>query len=386
MKSLKKKVVLLGFKGDCSGRFYNKILIQMALQGKIELSCVDFGKPKNVLKIPPQEEMEKLIKKNKVQYLNLENSNDIKKYNNLSNVDAVFIAVSNVNHAKCARDFLGKAKRIFIDKSLDASLRDVRLIENYPKVEKIIFGYDHYLAKFYPFQIQTNKWLNQEIVGKIKKIEFRLLETSPIPLHRIRSLDSGTIYDLFSHGLALITTIPSKLAYPDLKILKNLRLLNVEVAQYSRCPIKGCTFAKIDFEIPFNDEYIFCQSRVGKGVGKIPEKYLKVIGTKGEISVDIDKFKFSIFNSRKKIIGTGSLDPNYAKTFLSAAIDFRKVLRQIPGAMPLKVAKEILFILEEAEAKQEPSGNYSQYPLGSSVSEIESIIKRKRNRIDKLNL
>ena len=83
MKSLKKKVVLLGFKGDCSGRFYNKILTQMALEEKIELTCVDFGKPKNVLEIPSQEEMEKLIKKKKIQYLNLENSNDIKKYRNL---------------------------------------------------------------------------------------------------------------------------------------------------------------------------------------------------------------------------------------------------------------------------------------------------------------
>jgi len=378
MKSLKKKVVLLGFKGDCSGRFYNKVLIQMALEGKIRLTCVDFGKPKNVLGIPPQEEMEKLVKKKKVQYLNLENSNDIKKYSNLSDVDVVFIVVHDLNHCKCARDFLGKAKRIFIDKPLDASLRNVRLIENFPKVEKIIFGYDHYLSKFYPFQIQTNKWLNQETVGKIKKIEFRLLETSTIPLHRIRSLDSGMIYDLFSHGLASITTITSKWVYPDLKILKNLRILNVETAQYSGCPIKGCTFAKIDFEIPFNNEHISCHSKVGKGVGKIPEKYLKIIGTKGEILTDIDKFNFSILNSRGKVIKKGVLDQNYAKTFLSAAIDFKKTIRQIPGAMPLKAAKEVLFVLEEAECKKKPDGKYPQYPIGSSISEIENIIENKK--------
>jgi len=370
------KIVLLGFKGDCCGRNYNRILIELALKRKIELICVDYGKPKNILGSPSLREMERLIKEKKVQYLDLGNPNDVKKYDNLSNIDVVFVVTYDINHCKCARDFLGKARRIFIEKPLDATLRNVRLIENFPRVEKIIFGYDHYLSKFYPFQIQINKWSDQGIVGKVQEIEFRLLESSIVPPYRIKSLDRGMIYDLFSHGVAVATT-PSRWVYPDPKILKNLRILKVEAAQYAECEIKGCTFAKIDFEIPIGEKYVLCRAKVGKGIGKKPEKTLRITGSKGKILVDIEKYNFTILNLKGKIIKRGNLDLNYAEAFLSAATDFGKPLSQIPGAMTLEVAKEMIFILDDAEWRKEPKGKFPRYAVGSNVSEIEAIIKKK---------
>lgn len=370
-----KRIILIGFKGDCCGRHYNRALIKMALQKKIELICVDYGEPKNVLGNPPLKEMTRLIKEKKVQYLDLQNSEDLKEYKNLSSIDMVFVVTPDITHCKVVQDFLGKARRIFIDKPLDAILRNVRLLEVFPKIEKIVFGQDHYLAKFYPFQVQIDQWLDRGIIGEVKEIEFRLLEPPVISSRRIRALDAGMIYDLFSHGIAVVAAVPSKWAYPDPEIFKKLRILKVQVAKYFGCRIKGCTYAKVEFEIPVRGRNIFCAAKVGKGIGKKPSKILKITGSRGEILVDIDKYSFVISDIKGKIIKSGKLFQNYAEAFLSAAIDPKKPLCRIPGAMPFAAAKEILFILDEAEWKREPKGRFPRYAVGSSISEIETIIK-----------
>jgi len=375
-----KKLVLLGFKGDCAGRHYNETLIKLALQKKIELICVDRGQPKNILKNPSLEEMQKLIKERRIQYLDLQSPKDFKKYTNLSNIDVVFIVTPDTTHCEISQGFLGKAQRIFIDKPLDAILRNVRKLETFSGVEKVVFGHDHYLAKFYPFQIQIDKWLNQGIIGKVQKIEFRLLEPSIIPHHRIAALDSGMIYDLFSHGVSVVAAVPSKGAYPDLEILKKLQVLKVQVAKYLKCRIKGCSCAKVEFEIPVKGKSVFCQARVGKGVGKNFDKILKIIGTDGEILVDIDKYDFIISDRRGKKVKEGKLSQDYAQAFLSAAIDLQKPLYQIPGIIPFEAAKEILFILDEAEWKREPKGKFPRYSVGSSIATIEATIKDKIKR------
>jgi hypothetical protein len=129
-----KKVVLSGFKGDCCGRNYNKTLIKMALTGEIELTCVDLGKPKNILGMPSFKDVMRLVKEKKVRYLDLENSADVRKYVNMRDIDVAFVVTPDFMHAKIAQEFLGRTKRIFIDKPLDSILRNVRMIEFFPKV------------------------------------------------------------------------------------------------------------------------------------------------------------------------------------------------------------------------------------------------------------
>lgn len=369
-----KKLILIGFKGDCCGRHYNETLIKLARQRKIELICVDYGKPKNVLGTPSLKEMMGLIKEKKIQYLDLEKPKDLKKYQELSGVDVVFVVTPDIIHCKVAQEFLGRAQRIFIDKPLDAILRNVRKLESFPKMENSVFGQDHYLAKFYPFQVKIDKWLDRGIIGKVKKIEFRLLEPPVIPPYRISALDAGMIYDLFSHGIAVVAAVPSRGAYPDPRILRELQILEVKIAKYFKSKIKGCTYAKVKFTIPIKESRIPCEARVGKGVGKEPEKILKIMGSEGEISVDIEKFSFIISDPKGKRIKQGELFQNYSEAFLLAAADFEKPLSQIPGAMPFAAAKEILFILDEAEWRKEPKGKFPRYPVGSPFKKIEAVI------------
>lgn len=371
-----KKVVLLGFKGDGCGKNYNRVLLELAEKRKIDLICVDYGLPENVLGQPSLQEMEKLIKERKVCYLDLENPSDVESYKNVSEIDVIFIVTPDITHCQVAKDFLGKAKRIFIEKPLDAILRNVRILEDFPGVEKVVFGYDHYLAKFYPFEVKTNEWLKEGIIGKLKKIEFRLLEPGKIPSHRLFALDRGMIYDFFPHGLAVIVATPSQFAYPDLAILKRLRLLRVLVAKYFGCKISGVSFVKIDFEIPYKGN-IFCQAIIGKGVGKKIEKTSRIIGSKGEIFVDIPNFHYTILDEKGKKVKEDKLLYDYSKEFLLATLDFKKKLSQIPGALPFGAAKEILYILDEARWKSEPRGKPPVYKVDSSVSEIEKIIQKK---------
>jgi len=371
-----KKVVLSGFKGDAAGRHYNQILLEMAEKGKIELICTDFGQPKNVLDKPPVEEIERLIKSRKVRYLDLENPADYQEYKNLSDIDVVFIITPDITHCQVAKDFLGKAKRIFIEKPLDAILRNVKVLEDFPNVKKVVFGYDHYLAKSYYFQVKTDQWLKKEIIGDLTEIEFRLLEPDVIPPHRIKALDRGMIYDFFPHGLAVVAAIPSPFAYPDTGILKRIKLNRVLVAKYRRCKITGTSFVKIDFEIPYKRKSIFCQAIIGKGVGKEFEKSLRIGGSKGEIFVDIQNYHYSIFDEKQKKIKEDTLLYNYEKAFLSAALDFEKSVSQIPGALPFEAAKEILYILDEARWRSEPRGRPPIYKVGTPAAEIIELIKK----------
>ena len=371
-----KKVVLLGFKGDGCGRHYNRVLLDLAQKRKIELICLDYGLPENVLGQPSLQEMERLIKERKVCYLDLENHSNIESYKNLSEIDVVFIVTPDITHCQVAKDFLGKAKRIFIEKPLDAILRNVRILEDFPKVEKVVFGYDHYLAKFYPFEVKTDEWLKEEIIGQLKKIEFRLLEPGEIPGHRIKALDRGMIYDFFPHGLAVMVATPSQFAYPDLAILKRVRLLRVLVAKYFGCKISGVSFVKIDFEIPYKGN-IFCRAVIGKGVGKHFEKSLRIVGSKGEIFVDIQNFHYTILDEKGRKVKEDKLLYDYDKEFLLAALDFKKKLFQIPGGLAFGAAKETLYILDEARWRSEPRGKPPIYKVGVSVSEIEKIIQEK---------
>ncbi|MBU4481184.1 Gfo/Idh/MocA family oxidoreductase [Patescibacteria group bacterium] len=366
------KVVLLGFKGDGAGKHYNRVLFGLAEKRKIDLTCVDYGIPENVLGKPSLEEMEKLIKAKKVCYLDLNNPADLENYKNLSELSVVFIVTPDITHCQVAKDFLGKTKRIFIEKPLDAILRNVRILEDFPKVGKVVFGYDHYLAKFYPFQVKTDEWLKQGLIGDLREIEFRLLEPNVVPPHRLKALDRGMIYDVFPHGLSAIVATPSRFAYPDQVILKKVRLFKVQVARYFGCKTNGISFVKIDFEIPGRGRSIFCRTRVGKGVGKDFERTLRIRGSKGEIFVDIKNYKFTISDSEGKIIKQDKLLYDYEKAFLLAAIDFKKTLSQVPGALPFEAAKETLYILDEARWRSEPKGKSPIYKVGSSLSEIEN--------------
>lgn len=374
-----KKVVLLGFKGDGAGKHYNRVLLELAEKRKIDLICVDCGMPENVLGKPALQEMEKLIKTRKVRYLDLNNPADLESYKNLSEISVVFIVTPDITHCQVAKDFLGTTKRIFIEKPLDAILRNVRILEDFPKVGKVVFGYDHYLAKSYPFQVKTDEWLKEGIIGDLREIEFRLLEPDVVPPHRIKALDRGMIYDFFPHGLSVAVATPSPFAYPDQVILKKVRLLKVLVARYFGCKTNGISFVKIDFEIPDRGRNIFCQARIGKGVGKEFEKTLRIRGSKGEIFVDIKNYHYAILDEKGKKIKEDKLLYDYEKAFLTAAIDFKKTLSQIPGALPFGAAKETLYILDEARWRSEPRGKSPIYKVGSSVSEIEKIIKTKLN-------
>ncbi len=374
-----KKVALLGFKGDGCGKHYNRVLLELAEKRKIDLTCIDYGMPENVLGKPSLREMAKLIKDRKVRYLDLNNPADLESYKNLSEIDVVFIVTPDITHCQVAKEFLGKTKRIFIEKPLDAILRNVRILEDFPKVGKVVFGYDHYLAKSYPFQLKTDDWLKEGIIGDLREIEFRLLEPKIISPHRIKALDRGMIYDFFPHGLSVAVATPSPFAYPDPVILKKVRLLKVLVAKYFGCKMSGTSFVKIDFEIPEQGRSIYCQSWIGKGVGKDFEKNFRIIGTKGEIFVDIKNYHYTILDEKGKKIKEDKLLYDYEKSFLLSAIDFKKTLSQIPGALPFEAAKETLYILDEVRWRSEPRGKSPIYKVGSSVSEIEKIIKTKLN-------
>lgn len=359
-----KRVVLLGFKGDCCGRHYNQTLIEMALREEIELICVDYGEPVNVRGVPSEEEAVSLINQRKISYLDLNKRKDKRKYESLDNIDFAFIVAWDKTHCRIARDFLGKAESIFIDKPLDAFLRNAQRFLG-EVGQGIVFGFDHYLAKFYPFLTKINQYLEE--IGDLEEIEFRLLEPTAIPTHRVEALDRGMIYDLFSHGLAVVCSVMSKQTNPNLDCLRELEIAEVRAAKYLGVSIRGDTYAFIKINQPLE-----IRARVGKAVGWEPDKILKIRGQKGEILVDIEHFRFFASDLAGNKIEEGGLFRDYAEKFLKTLINKGSSL-EVPGVMSLEAAREILFVLDEAEHRI-PLGGLPIYLPGHTVEEIENLI------------
>lgn len=142
-----------------------------------------------------------------------------------------------------------------------------------------IWGVDHY-----PYYI-ANAFTNEDEVAKIweylggecARIEFALLQSNPIELYRLDSLQLGLGYDMVSHFLAILVALGLKGDIQQLKIC--------EAAQHSMpatTPYTAETFLDLAFKIHHTNtkKTIDCRAVVGKGL-PVDVKYLDLIGMNG---------------------------------------------------------------------------------------------------------
>lgn len=331
-----KKVALEGCNGDWAQKHYLLSLAQKAKEGELELLAID---------IVPElgdfapELWHAAQAQNRAHYLN--KSQYKEEYHQLTDVDCVFIVAPDQFHCQIAEFWLSRLTpkgKIFIEKPLDASVQSaLRLKEKIGK-DKVIYAFDHYLARAEPFLRDKTKYLKR--VGSIRKFEFHILEPFGIPPNRVKTLDKGVIFDLFSHVLALVARVinSSTTAFDQ-----RISLKQVKAAKYIDCPISGESFAWITFSI----DDVPITAIVGKCVATSEDKFMTLHGTTGRIELDFVKNEFFIIDSRG--IQQERLEENQVESFLEFVLGKHTSPLSAPGALSFDIALEILRVLEKSK-------------------------------------
>lgn len=330
-----KKIVLEGC-GDWARRRYLPLLTQKAEKGELELLAIDVvPEPGDFVG-----ELWHVAKdQNRARYLNKYHHRE--EYHTLADVDYVLIVAPDQFHCQIAEFWLPRLTptgKIFIEKPLDASIQSALSLKEKIGKGKIIYAFDHYLARAEPFL--RNKAGYLERIGSIERVEFHILEPFGIPRDRVKALDKGMILDLFSHTLALVVRATDS---STTTFFQRVKLEEVKTARYVNCPISSESFAWIKFSI----DDIPITAAVGKCVSSSEDKVMALYGTTGKIELDFVKDRFLITDS----LGTeqGELEQNHVESFLEFVLRDDIPLLSAPGVLSVDTAFEILRILEESK-------------------------------------
>lgn len=278
-----KKVVLEGYLGDWSKKSYFAYLVEKAKKdgGKreIELYAVD------IRDIKKEDNVN--IRNSKEYSLHFINKQASSEYDNIKNVDFVFIVAPHVVHCKIAQHWLEKGRlnrdgEIFIEKPLDSSVDNIKDLKEYSiktgaGLDRIIL-IDHYILKASSF-IENLKKKKKEY-GEIKKMRVHILESSPMVESRKETLKEGLILDIFPHVLAVCTAIIRVYREGFTLDDNHVEIVEVQTGRYRGAPIETETFAKLLVKI--ND--IVVESYIGKGVGSESKKMIEILFEKDSVT------------------------------------------------------------------------------------------------------
>lgn len=365
LKGIKKerKIVLEGCNGEWAQKWYFPCLLRKAANGAIELWAVDID-PEIRLNSPGSTTLWHVAQsKGKACYL--DKTRDKKTYQRLSNIDNVFVVTPDKYHCEIGKFWLERLiqkGRIFIEKPLDTSVKRAEELRNRANERNIVYCFDHYLARAYPFLKKKTSYLRQ--IGKITRIDFHILEDSRIPLEKKGTSDKGMIFVLCCHVLAVVCAMVDHDSTSLTTKLPKVELEQVKAAHYSGCPISGETFASIKFMVNNNIEVV---STIGKCVGTYEDKFMKLYGSNGSIKLDFVEDTFSVFNSQGSQQKQGKLNPKHIETFVEEVLMSNKNPLSIPGVLSFDTAFEILTILDKAKKK---IGKMPEYQCQETVSEI----------------
>ncbi|MFC1920327.1 hypothetical protein ACFLYQ_01230 [Chloroflexota bacterium] len=350
-----KKIILEGCNGDWAQKRYLPLLAQKALENELDLTAVDITpEPLNVT----CEQWNKARSQDKARFLQKDAFN--KQYEAIIDVHRVFIVTPDKYHCETVDFWLPRLApdgRIFVEKPLDASSESATALKiKHKGIEKTVYAFDHYLARTAPFLSEKKKYLPE--IGDIKKIECRILEPYPIEPGRVKTMEKGVIFDLFSHILPIVACISDSL---NPESIAGIRPSLVRFARYTGCPIPGESFALTGFTI----NGITVSSVVGYCVTSENNKTMVIHGTRGKIELNFTKDRFSTLQNQDS--GVGDLQKRHVESFLESALQDDIPPLMETGVMDFNTALEILRFLERCKGNND---TMPDYPCGASLDDI----------------
>ncbi len=385
-KGIGKRIVIEGSLGDAVRKRYWPAIREYFNSGLIDIWLTDIqDKMPDYLKEFLTEDIEH---QSRIRYLNKDRGLESRGYRNLSDIDDVFIATWDSTHCDIAMKWLGRARRIFIEKPLDSSLKRAERLLN--EIEKHNYGtevlcFDHYRAKALPLRQNINGYLDM-LDRNIKKISFYLTEPRTIEAEeRVKALSGGLILDLLPHLFALLMYIG-----PLDSITKNQ--IEIMGAKYRNAKIPNETFAAARFPMKsYGHDEITVEAFVGKAVGRSddPAMYHHPIPQKTEIkyfeiennSVKRKRLRFDFALEPPKLfyleddppkeIGLGDLDGTPHHSLIDSII--RDTYDENPRGFYIGEGVKILDLLEACRNRCKTSG-VGTYNVGEPPENICRIL------------
>ena len=357
------KTILEGCNGDWAQKHYMPALIGKAARGYIALWAIDVEENVKLSSPEIKQGWQIAEKQGTAFYINkVEGFGDCQA---LFNVGSVFIATPDSFHCETAKfwlDRLAPKGKVFIEKPLDAALRSARDLQEAlrTKTESAVFGFDHYLARAFPFLQKRDEYVSE--TGEIERIQFHILEPFGIPPNRAKALDKGIVLDLYCHVLSLVAATVGSSQTAMEEVLRDIEIVEAKTAQYAGAPISGETFAWIRFYI----NQIEIESVVGKYIGTSEDKSMTVHGSRGHIKLDLLGDEFFIADKRAHIKEHAKLSPRHVESFIEALLQGEEPL-SAPGVLSFDAAFEILKVLNEAKIL---AGNIIKYQAGETITGI----------------
>lgn len=243
-------------------------------------------------------------------YLDKADPNDFARYINLR-PDVVFVVTPDFTHCALAREWLGKAAIVFLEKPFDSQTKNVE--EMFRTIGQLqppgggtqVLGLDHY--QFYALPINDlSEAIDQHLRGSIANVVFYLTETRPIEKGRIRTLQYGLTLDLLPHLIALLTYFGDVSTIDDIVVVQAgqyypLVAESRDGAEQEPIPqFQSETYSHVKFTFKDRsgrDFRVPCRAIVGKGLSK-QVKYLEVMGHNGNaIRVDLNAKPVAVADS-----------------------------------------------------------------------------------------
>lgn len=261
-------------------------------------------------------------------------------------VDAVFVVTPDRTHCDVATEWLGRARRIFVEKPFDVSTARVQQFCNamarFPSTET--FAVDHYFVRCNQAAVAAEYFLRSLLPlnrtgglgDDFTSFEFRMTEP-PEPNNasigaRALSMQSGMVMDMGSHAL------PVLLPFIDLSKPIIAKPIWAGVSRGLRDVMYGGaeTFSIADVECQTrstaskpSSSLIRGRFAVGKDIGDRPEKYLEVSGPRGTIRFDLVNYMVhEIRQGRETYLAP--LQQDWARLFVHEVLDDR-----VPAAVEM---------------------------------------------------
>ena len=307
-------------------------------------------------------------------------------------VDAVFVVTPDRTHCDVAEFWLDKAKRVFVEKPFDASVKRIEAFcnERRERDRTEVFALDHYFVRCNQVAADNRYFLDRLLptddgdlaVGDIMSFEFVLTEPpckdesggyDPTPMRRrALSLQGGMAFDLGAHALPMLQ--------PFIDLGQPIEITEVWAGVCEE--LRGVLFSGAE---SFAAATVRCRTRgiagkpsstiagtvvVGKDIGESPEKYLLLSGPAGQIRFDLNVYHVYYRPAGGEFSAIGSLQENWARFFVKEILEGR-VPAAVDAFRPEGAARVIEF-LEQWRARCQGGRVLAGYRPGATVRSLKA--------------
>jgi hypothetical protein len=313
-----------------------------------------------------------------------------------TDADVVFVVTPDRTHCDVAEYWLGRARRIFVEKPFDVSARRIaqfrgRLGQHHTEV----FAVDHYFVRCNQAAVDQDYFVKHllaqgadgRLEGDFTSFEFRMTESPKVKdghyddtdvRRRALSLQAGMVFDLGSHA------VPMLIPYFDLQ--RGIRLRDVWAGRSDR--LRDIIFSGAE---TFSVAELECHTRgtetkrasspvhgtfiVGKDIGRRPEKHFILRGPGGELKFDFVGYRVDHTSPGGVVTPVAPLYENWVDFFVAEVLAGR-VPKAVERYQPEGAQRVVAFLEEWRGVCQRGSGGVArilaEHTPGASVADLRS--------------